>query len=63
MLSIISFIFTCCLAVFFYTKLKERDDELDEFYEIFYKHVEEDNLRNSKTNSKKGVLKYDRNVF
>lgn len=42
-LLILSFIFTGCLGVFFYIQLKEKEDDIEELYDLIYGHIEEDN--------------------
>lgn len=33
----LNFVFTCCLGVYFYTQLKEKEDEINELYDMYYK--------------------------
>lgn len=42
-LLIMNFIFTCCLGVFFFIKLKDKEDDIEELYNIFYKELQINN--------------------
>ena len=50
-LLIINFLFSCCIGVFLYNQLKEREDEIEELYNLFYDFI------NSEQNKKKNIRK------
>lgn len=55
----INFLFTGFIGVFFYNQLKEKEDDIEELYDLFYKKEEEE-----KNVKKKGrIVKYDRSIF
>ena len=39
-LIIMNFIFTCCLGVFFFIKLKDKEDDIEELYNVFYEELQ-----------------------
>lgn len=39
---ILLFIFVCCISVYFYFLLVEKNKEIDELYDLLYKHIDED---------------------
>lgn len=59
LLIIINFIFICCVGVFLYIQLKEKEDEIEELYDLYYKHLEDE----EKVKKKGKVVRYDRNIF
>ncbi len=62
LLLIMNFIFTCCVGVFFYNQIKEKEDEIEELYDLLYDHFKQD--ENSEKNKKKGkIYYYDINDF
>lgn len=36
-----NFILTCCIGIYLYVQLKEREDEIEELYDIYEKHISE----------------------
>ena len=59
LLIILNFIFICCVGVFLYIQLKEKEDEIEELYDLYYKHLEDE----EKVKKKGKVVRYDRNIF
>ena len=41
-LVILLFIFVSCMSVYFYFLLVEKNKEIDELYDLIYKHINED---------------------
>ena len=39
---ILLFIFVSCISVYFYFLLVEKNKEIDELYDLIYKHINED---------------------
>ena len=58
----INFLLTCCIGVFLFNQLKEREDDIEELYNLYYHHLEEDIKFNSKNNKGK-VVKFDKCIF
>lgn len=40
------FIFICFISVYFYYLLKQRDEEIEELFNLYYDHIQEDNIKN-----------------
>ena len=58
----LNFILTCCIGVFLFNQVKEKEDEIEELYNLYYKHLEEE--ENVKSKKKKGsVIRIDRGIF
>lgn len=39
---ILLFIFVCCISVYFYYLLQEKDREIEELFDLYYEYVEKD---------------------
>lgn len=59
LLIILNFIFICCVGVFLFIQLKEKEDEIEELYDLYYSHIEED----KKIKKKEKVIRYDKRIF
>lgn len=59
-LVVLSFIFSGCLGVFFYLQLKEKEDDIEELYNLFYEKKEEERIIKNK---KGNILKYDKRIY
>ena len=61
----LNFIFTCCIAVFFYTQQKDKEDYINELYDMYYKlyEIKENKENNNKTKSKSKVINFDKCIF
>ena len=59
LLIILNFICICCLGVFFFIQLKEKEDDIEELYDLYYGHLTAE--ENKKKNEK--VLRYDKRIF
>lgn len=58
----INFLLTCFIGVFLFNQLKEKEDDIEELYDLYYKHLEEEeNFKNK--NMKGNVIKIDRRIF
>lgn len=61
-LLLLNFLFVCFIGVYFYNQLKDKEDDIEQLYDLFYNHLKED--ENSEKNRKKGkVMLIDRNDF
>lgn len=58
-LIILNFICICCVGVFLFIQLKEKEDEIDELYDLYYSHIEED----KKIKKREKIIKYDKRIF
>ena len=57
----LNFLFSCCLSVFFYTQLKNKEDDINELFDMYYLlyNLKETNKENKELKKKK-VFKLDR---
>lgn len=55
-LIIINFIFTCCLGVFFFIKLKDKEDDIEELFDMFYEEININKEYKKKNKKSKGRL-------
>lgn len=58
-LVILSYILTGCIGVFFYIQIKEKEDDIEELYNLFYER--ENQERNKKKKGK--IIDYDRRIY
>lgn len=58
-LIILSYILTGCIGVFLYIQLKEKEDDIEELYNLFYER--ENQERNKKKKGK--IIDYDRRIY
>ena len=58
-LIIMNFIFTCCLGVFLFIKLKDQEDDIEELYNVFYEELQTNSryFKNEKQNKLKSKSK------
>lgn len=55
-LLIMNFIFTCCLGVFFFIKLKDKEDDIEELFDMFYEEININKEYKEKNKKSKGRL-------
>lgn len=55
-LIIMNFIFTCCLGVFFFIKLKDKEDDIEELFDMFYEEININKEYMKKNKKSKGRL-------
>lgn len=55
-LIIMNFIFTCCLGVFFFIKLKDKEDDIEELFDMFYEEININKEYKEKNKKNKGRL-------
>lgn len=55
-LIIMNFIFTCCLGVFFFIKLKDKEDDIEELFDMFYEEININKEYKKKNKKSKGRL-------
>lgn len=55
-LIIMNFIFTCCLGVFFFIKLKDKEDDIEELFDMFYEEININKEYKEKNKKSKGRL-------
>ena len=58
----LNFLFTCCIAVFFYIQLKDKEDDINELYDMYYK-LYEFKENNNKQKNKGKVINFDKCIF
>ena len=51
-----NFIFTCCLGVFFFIKLKDKEDDIEELFDMFYEEININKEYKKKNKKSKGRL-------
>lgn len=59
----INFLLICFVGVFLFNQLKEKEDDIDELYNLYYEHLTEDKSIEVKKNKKGSVIKFDRSIF
>lgn len=58
----INFLLLCIECVFLFNQLKEKEDDIEELYDLYYKHLEEEESFKNKNREGK-VIKIDRRIF
>lgn len=58
----LNFLLTCCIGVFLFNQIKEREDEIEELYDLYHSYYEEILKRNNKKEKGK-VIKIDKRIF
>lgn len=62
-LILMNFLFSCCIGVFLYNQMKETEDGIEELYDLYYEHLEEERNYKNKKEKKGRVIKVDRGIF
>ena len=62
-LLLINFLFIFCIGVFLYNQIKETEDSVEELYDLYYEHLEEERNYKAKKEKKGRVIKIDSSIF
>ena len=62
--NVVNFILICCVGVFLFVVLKDKEDAIEELYDMYYEHDELLRNKEKKTKKKKAkVISIDKRIY